>query len=129
MCPIAIDPNQTWEYVLECDRDLPPDQQTAFELKVLTARELAAIQDGATKGNVDGSLEFRSGTQTLRILELGVRGWRNFKDAAGTDVPFRENSGKPRLENWDVLRPEWRRELANAITEQNRVTEEERKNS
>ena len=126
--PIAVDPNKSWEYVLLVDRELPPEQQAVFELKVLTARDQAALQDGATKGNIDGSLEFKSGTQTLRILELGVRTWRNFKDAAGADVPYRENNGKPRPENWDCLRPEWRRELANVITEQNRLTEEERKN-
>ncbi len=126
--PIAVDPSKSWDYVLLVDRELPPEQQTIFELKVLSARDLAAIQDGATKGNVDGSLEFKSGTQTLRILEMGVRGWRNFKDDTGADVPYRENNGKPRPENWDCLRPEWRRELANAITEQNRLSEEERKN-
>ncbi len=126
--PIAVDPSKTWEYVLLADQELPPEQQTVFELKTLSARELAAIQDGATKGNVDGTLEFKSGTQTLRILDLGVSGWRNFRDAQGAEVAFRENNGKPRPENWDCLRPEWRRELANAVTEQNRLTEEERKN-
>ncbi|MDD5762175.1 MAG: hypothetical protein PHP88_06650 [bacterium] len=126
--PIAVDPNKSWEYVLLVDRELPPEQQTVFELKVLTARDLASIQDGSTTGNVDGSLMFKSGTQTLRILDLGVSGWRNFKNESGAEVPFRDNNGKPRSENWDVLRPEWRRELANAITEQNRLTEEERKN-
>ena len=127
--PVAVDPNKSWEYVLACDRELPPEQRTVFELKVLTARALATIQDGATTGNVDGSLMFKSGSQTLRILDLGVCGWRNFKDADGADVPYRENNGKPRPENWDCLRPEWRVELANAITEQNRLSEEERKNS
>jgi len=126
--PIAIDPNKSWEYVLLVDRELPPEQQTVFELKALSARELATIEDGSVRSDREGKLEYLSGTQTIRILELGVRGWRNFKDPAGTDVPFRENNGKPRHENWDLLRPEWRRELANAITEQNRLSEEERKN-
>jgi hypothetical protein len=34
-----------------------------------------------------------------------------------------ENNGNPRDENWRLLRPEWRRELANAVTEQNRLSE------
>ncbi|MDA8122246.1 MAG: hypothetical protein M0Z38_06745 [Deltaproteobacteria bacterium] len=126
--PIAIDPTKVIEYVLLCDRDLPPEEQTMFELKVLTARELAKIEDGSARADVSGNIEFRSGTQVINILNVGLKGWRNFKDAQGREVPFRENNGAPRPENWDYLTPDWRRELANAVTEQTRVTETERKN-
>lgn len=126
--PIAVDPNKSWDYVLLVDRMLPPEEQTVFNLRVLSARELAEIEDGAAKSDLAGNIEFRGGTQTLRILSLGVTGWRNFRDAQGNEITFRENNGKPRAENWDCLRPEWRKELANAVTEQNRLSEEERKN-
>lgn len=125
---IAIDPNKTFEYVLLCDRELPPEEQTIFHLKALSARELAEIQDKAARADMDGNFEFRSGSQTLRILEIGVRGWKNLRDAQGNEIAFRENNGRPRGENWDLLLPEWRRELANAITEQNRISGAERKN-
>ncbi len=126
--PIAVDPGKTFDYVLECDRTLPAEEQTVFEIKVLSARELADIEDKATKF-VDGGLEFRTGSQVLKILELGVKGWKNFRGRDGAEISFRDNNGRPRPENWDLLRPEWRRELSNAVTEQNRVTEAERKNS
>lgn len=126
---IAIDPSKTFDYVLLCDRANPPEEQTVFQLRVLSARELAEIEDGAIRSDREGKLEYLSGSQTIRILNYGLRGWRNFRDAAGNEVPFRENNGKPRGENWDCLLPEWRRELANAITEQNRISETERKNS
>lgn len=128
MCPIAVDPNKAFDYVLMCDRQLPLDQQTTFHLKVLTARELAEIEDKAARADMQGNLEFRSGTQVIRILTAGLKGWSNFKDSSGAEVPFRDNNGTPRQENWDLLKPDWRRELANAITEQNRMTDAERKN-
>lgn len=125
---IAVDPKKVFDYVLLCDREQPKEQQTIFHLKVLTARELADIEDKAARADMQGNLEFRSGTQIIRILNAGMKGWSNFKNAAGEEVAFRENNGAPRQENWDVLRPEWRRELANAITEQNALTEADQKN-
>lgn len=128
MCPIAVDPNKEFEYVLQCDRQLPTEQQTIFKLKVLSAKELADIEDKSARADLSGNLEFRSGSQTLRILNVGLKGWINFIGTDGNPVTFRENNGVPRPENWDLLRPEWRRELANAITEQNTLTEGDRKN-
>lgn len=128
MCPIAVDPNKMFEYVLLCDRQLEISKQTIFKLKVLSAKELADIEDKSARADLNGNLEFRSGSQTLRILNAGMRGWSNFLGVDGQEVTFRENNGVPRPENWDHLRPEWRRELANAITEQNTLTEGDRKN-
>jgi hypothetical protein len=127
--PIAIDPGKTWDYVLKCDRELPEEQRTVFSLRVLTAKQLAELEDRAVRSDPAGNLEYRTGTSTLQILKMGVTGWKNFRGADGSEIQFRENNGNPRDENWDLLRPEWRRELANAVTEQNRLSEEERKNS
>lgn len=125
----AIDPERTFDYVLKEERG--SENPTIFKLKVLTARELAEIEDSVSsffsgKGEVE--LRIRPGTEILQILKRGLRGWENFKDDKGNNIPFRENNAVPREDNFDRIRPEWRRELANAITEMLTMSEEEEKN-
>lgn len=128
--PIAVDPEKTFDYILKRERSLPIEQQTIFHLKVLTARELAGIEDNVSRINTaDGSMTVKTGSTILDTLKKGLRGWENFKDAQGNAVLYRENNGVPRDDNFDRLLPADRRELANAITEQNRLTEEQIKNS
>ena len=127
----ALNPTENFEYVLEEQRHLPPGEWTVFELKVLTARELAKVEDSfaALQGDT-GEVLIKSGSQVLKILELGLRGWDNLKDESGAEVPFRWRVPNTQIhhENLDRLYPAWRRELANAITEINRFDEEAAKN-
>lgn len=145
---LAIDPKKTFDYVLEVDRkqpcqckgkekdcidckgtgkkDTPKDKQTIFKLKVLTSRELARIQDNITVNIGSGDVALRGGQKVLDILTLGVVDWENFKNEKGQEVEFKKEDGN--YENWDYLVPDDRRELADAITEQNRMTEGTAKN-
>lgn len=126
---IAVDPDKVVPYVLIEDRKLPVEQQTRFLCKFLSAREDAQIQDNVVRGNTDEkSMQVKSGSTVLETLRKGLRGWENFKDQNGNDVPWRENNGTPRDENFNHLKPHWRREIANFITEQNTLKAEEIKN-
>lgn len=122
--PIALDPRQEFDYVLQCDRALPVDQQTVFVLRGLTVAEEARIEDSLAV-LADGGVSMRSGEQKLQILRMGLRGWRNFRRADGTEVPFQKVNGHPGHvtdASLDFLAPEWRTELANAITERGKLT-------
>ena len=131
--PIAIDPKATIDYVLKCDEGKPTEDQTVYELRWLTVSELAQLEDGTltSQMDADGKPEFRvlSGSVQVKALVLGLVGWRNFKDREGNEIKFKRRSDKCAKENLDFLHPSWRRELSEAITEMNEVTEEDEKNS
>jgi hypothetical protein len=127
--PIALDPKATFEYILEDDRKLPEEDRTVFKLRGLTVSEEARVADSMIS-SVPGQeeLSFRSGTHQLTVLRFGLRGWSNFKDSEGNEVPFELNSRHPRHitdEALDRLLPKYRTELVNAIMERGTVTESE----
>jgi hypothetical protein len=124
--PIALNPKSTFAYVLECDRDLPTEEQTIFHLRGLTVSEEASVSDSmilAHGGSND--LTFRAGTHQLTVLRFGLRGWDNLRDGDGAEVPFEQTKGHPRHitdECLDRLEGRWRQELVNAILERGQVT-------
>jgi hypothetical protein len=127
--PIALDPKSTFPYVLQCDRDLPEDEQTVFELRGLTVAEEAAVSDSMilAHGGTD-ELSFRAGTHQLTILRHGLRGWQRFNGANGEPVEFELTKGHPRNVTdgcLDRLDPKHRQELSNAIMERGNITAEE----
>ena len=145
--PIAVDPQKPFDFILSCDRDeagAPKDDASAesiserrvtrFKLKPLTVQEATSVEDGvAAWDTASGKVDVRQGTQTLTILRLGLVGWEDFYDAAGNPVPFTvANNGKTKGQvtnaTLDRLAPSWRREIAEAIMEQTRLTEDERGN-
>lgn len=133
--PIALDPKRTSEFVLSCDRKdesgkpIPKEKQTVFELRVLTARELAQLEDELSEVDMRGTIKVKAGSQVLKILKLGLVGWKNFKDGKGNEIQFqKDKEGVPREQNWNYLKQNWRREIADAITEQTNLTEEQLKN-
>jgi len=121
---IAIEPGRIVDYVLKNDRKLPKEQQTVFKIKVLTARELAQIEDSYSTIDMDGQFHFKTGTRTLAILDVAVTGWENLKDKKEQPIPY----DKGNANRWDYLRQDYRTELANFITEQTRLNEGELKN-
>ena len=122
---IAVDPQRTIRYVLLQDAALPLPEQTTFLLKTFSARELAQIEDGSASISATGEQRVYTGSMRLRALEIALVGWENFKERSGLAVPFDEvNRGK----NLDRLAPEWRREMANHVLAETRLTEAEVKN-
>jgi len=132
---IAIDPDQTHQYVPKIARDWPVEDQPVFILKALKAKDAARLEDGMAdavinkKENDNTTMRIYSGTAVINALKTGLVGWQNFKDVNGNDVIWRENNGVPRSENFDCIPAQIRKELAEAITEGNFLTEQEEKNS
>ena len=128
----ALTPNQTFEHVLAEDRDLKPDDpdRTVWILRTLSAGEEAEIQDSAAAVESDGAaISVRTGSITLETLRRGLVGVRNFRDEKGAQVvpSFTVNGRKRVVDDTFIsaIRPEHRRELANAISAGGRVTEDD----
>ena len=127
--PIALDPKATFNYVLEDDRKLKPEEQTVFVLRGLTVGEEAKVADSMIS-SIPGAeeLSFRSGTHQLTVLRFGLRSWENFAGPSGTAVVFDHTRSNPRHvtdECLDRLLSKHRTELVSAILERGSVTEEE----
>lgn len=127
--PIALDPKATFTYVLEDDRKLPQEEQTAFTLRGLTVAEEAKVADSMIS-SIPGQeeLSFRSGTHQLTVLRHGLRGWSNFLDPSGKEVPFETGKGSPRFvtdASLDRMFPRHRQELVGVILDRGSVTESE----
>jgi len=127
--PIALDPKATFSYVLEDDRKLPTEEQTTFTLRGLTVAEEAKVADSMIS-SIPGQeeLSFRSGTHQLTVLRHGLRGWTNFLDVTGKEVPFDTGRGNPRHVTDDCLDrvlPRHRQELVGVILEPGAVSEAE----
>jgi len=127
--PIALDPKATFEYVLEDDQSLPPEEQTVFTLRGLTVAEEARVADSMISGLPgQDELSFRSGTHQLTVLRYGLRGWTGFLDSEGKSVQFETSNGSPRQvkdASLDRILPKYRTELVNAILERGSVNEDE----
>lgn len=127
---IAVDPNKIVPYVLKEDRHLPPDQQTIWKTKILTARQHAHLQDYAVQANsTDSSMFVKSGSTVLETIKMGLYGWENFKDENGKEVEWRIKDGIPLDENFDRMQPRWRQEISKFISERNTLSAEQIKNS
>ena len=132
---IAIDPGQEHRYIPKDARALSPEDQPVFIITSLTARETSELEDGAadailpSKEGGQTKMRVLSGGTVLKALMKGLKGWENFKDATGNNVPWRENNGKARQDNLDRIHPSIRKELAEAITEPNNLDGQAEKNS
>ena len=122
-----------WDYVLREERELPPEKRTVWRLGSLAFRDLEEIVGRAVGVGAGGEVTVTSNpmVQARRILNRGLRGWSNFKRPDGSDVQFRsvEENGR-RILPEEVLDAVtlFAIELANAITEGAKLTEEQRKN-
>jgi hypothetical protein len=118
---------------LECDRDLDPSDQTIFEVRWLKYSEQVKIEDNTVtskigRKNEESEMRIASGTAEKAILQAGLVGWSNFKDANGNEVEFKRTSNKVTDECLSRLRPDWRKEIANFITDQGVISKDEEKN-
>lgn len=128
--PIALTPNETWRYQLIDDRlpnKLPNPAGTWWKLRSLPAWVRTQIQDLI-------SFEVKGGAQLIHsnrgqviqlILEHGVVGVENWKDAKGADVTIRMRTENGRdvavLDFLDRLDPAHQVELANAVEARTKV--------
>lgn len=115
---IAVDPRATFSYVLECDRELPQEQQTTWELCGLSRSDEEAVIDASfSYDRVTGDVVPRIGSRAGAILRRGLRGVRRFFDANGREVPFEKVNGVVSEDFLNHLPSAVCAELVNAITE------------
>lgn len=112
--PRALKKIDEFDYKLDRERDDPA--ATVFRLRPLTsvhAMEVAELQRSASL------------TAARRMtLFLGLKGWSRFLDDSGEEIPFSSDidANLARFTVEDIV------ELATAIMDASKVTEEERKN-
>jgi hypothetical protein len=102
------------EYILDQDKELDKLEQTIFNIKPLSAKQYAKIQDTMKLSRADnGETNIENiGSYTYDVLVYGLEGWSNFKDETGNQVKFNSKSIESSI---DYLGVEMRYELANAI--------------
>jgi len=134
---IAIDPNETFDYVLK--RDRKDEHPTVFSLRGLNSAALRHLQDGQATFDNGGQWKVAYGTQTYHVLRYGLRGARGMQDSKGNEVLF---EAEPKTLNvlgvqvkdpvserfLDRLPPWCKMELSEAIQASSVLTEDEEKN-
>lgn len=121
----AINSKTPHEFVTKAEKKLPPEKQTSFKVRFLTASQQAEIRD--TLYNVSGLGKARkeriqTGTADLQTLKYGLVGWSNFLDDNGSPVNF--DLGK--IDDMiDMIPPEARSEIASHVRGESEVTEGE----
>jgi hypothetical protein len=85
--PLILEPESTFEYVLDYDKAKPKDKQPTFIFKFLSSRkwkEIAGLSDIFDKGE--------SGEAAVDVVFKAIRGsltgWRNMKNPDGSEITF-----------------------------------------
>lgn len=138
MALIAIDPEATIDYSLLSDTG--PDK-TVFKLGTIDAFVRAYLDDthiNIRKGDTVDINDVAFNHKLLEIVRFGLKGWTNFKDADGKDVPFVTediavpNVGRRMAVSEDSMKHlsfSWVIELAVKINDHNSLKEADLKNS
>lgn len=127
--------SETADFISQFDEAKTEEEgATVFVLGVLDSNVLAHIGDATT--NVI-NMKFEASRAAYMTVQFGLRGWRNFKDEDGGDIPFKTvkttvggreyQTVSPKT--MDNLPPQIIGELANKIRETNTLTKDEVKNS
>lgn len=143
--------SEQYPYVSKLDDCYDPDIEkakekgaTVFMIGTLRADRRTAIQDGVMSTDVGGLAAGGGGTfrmntarQNLEACRFGLRGWENFKDADGKDLPFEVEKkiaegneyACPTMETLSYLTTAIVNDLGREILSGNSVTVGEAKNS
>lgn len=120
--PLVCEPNATFDYVLECDRDKPLESRPTFVFRYLNCRkwrELAAISDSLGSG--------KSGPEVmdicLKVITEIITDWRNITDANGQELPYNPDNLA------DILTMSEVQEMMLAGITQQSVSDEDKKKS
>jgi len=141
MALIGINPDEIIEYISEHDKD--GTNPTVFQIGVVDALTIAKIEDGLTVFTIDPKnpesktdTKLSTGKRETELVRAGLKGWKNFKDKNGNDLPF--ETIKQRATGKTVEVPNDTtlgripvvvfKELANVIYNQNKLSDEETKN-
>lgn len=115
-----LDPKTgTFEYVLTEDKEKPAAEQTKFILRYISRREFSRIIDGlhptADGGDIANQQEWG-----CEVLDAALVGWKNFGDLKFSK---QNDAHLNHLSQQQLL------ELATNVMHENRLSEDQRKNS
>lgn len=143
MALIGIDPSEVLEYISKKDPD--PKNPTVFKLGVVDSLTIAKIEDNLTVFTIDPNnpeaktdTKMSTGKREIELIRAGLKGWDNYKDKKGADIPFTTTysraggSTKIEIPNDDTIKRLSTiivKELSGEIYNQNKVSDDERKNS
>jgi len=119
----AINPEKPVFYIPKCDRKKDTEEQTVFEVKLLTGKENAELRDDLYEVTGSGKQRkesLRSGTVELRALTTGLKGWKNFKNDDDIDLSFDSTKMDKMI---DLIPPEVRTELSDFIRGESSLSE------
>lgn len=82
--------------IIEATEDVPAtveekidmENATVFELSPLDVRTFARIKDSTMQMSQFSGVSVNVNAANLETVRHGLKGWRNFVDAEGKDVPF-----------------------------------------
>jgi len=114
MKPIALTTTETWDYVLESNREDAPSDQVVFKLGVLSINERALVMDTISIGE-DASVSIAIGSRMLLALRHGLRGFQGLQDASGSAIKFQKTGKVASDDSISCLRDEWITELGQEI--------------
>ncbi|RLA87314.1 MAG: hypothetical protein DRG40_00700 [Deltaproteobacteria bacterium] len=132
----ALRLGETWEYVSKFDPD--KENPTVWILGTLDSEVYSLLMDELAVYRVEGGqpepdMKLNYFERNLRTVQYGLKGWKNFKDEKGKEIPFEtERRGKHEVVRADLVRRipfPVIQELAEEILKANTLTEEEAKNS
>ena len=101
-----------------------------FLLRGKDGVESAKLEDGMgyMEFDTDTSVQRwigKSGSRRIEILKAGIKGWKNWYDVEGVEIPYRSNNGSIHNESLKRLPVALAIELANAITDRTALSVEE----
>lgn len=137
----AIDINEEHKYILKCEQGLNHgNKPTIWVLGVLDSLTLGAIEDQSTQfestpdehGNMQTRGTFKISQGNLDLVRHGLKGFENFIDSSGNDVPFYSSTlpgGKKVVQDKTLMRipKDVLSELADQIGNLNRLMPDEEK--
>lgn len=121
----AINTKKPHDFVCKSDLKLEKSEQTVFQVRYLTAHELAVINDEIYQVSGVGAKrreQFKTGSTEFNVLKKVLVGWSNFKSDDGSDVSF----DKGKIEEMiDMIPAEARREIVAHVRGESEVSEGE----
>lgn len=95
---IAITPGETWDYIIEDERELESDEQTVFVLRTLTNAQHKHVSrpfafqtqkvGRKQRQAQDTEVGFDTGEYLDRAIKAGLDDVRNFRGRDGVEIPF-----------------------------------------
>ena len=117
---LAMDPNNTFEIFLECDKEKPKAERPCFVYHYLTGRQwlkVAEVQEKLTEHESMAALV----DSVYGGCRVGLVGWKNLNGPDGAEIPFDANM----LE--DILTLKEAQELVLAVQNNGPTVEDKKK--